>query len=92
MKIKKGMMVRISKTLTHTKRLWGLNEHMRKMQGTIRKVIHINSITSGKTGEYSNCIYIADDHGNEWSFSERDLTIPKETPPAKPVMFDPKNI
>lgn len=92
MKIEKGMMVRISKTLSHTKKLWGLNEHMIKMQGTVKMVRYVNSKTSGKTGDYSNCIYIADDHGSEWSFSGKDLTIPKLATPIDPVMFDPKNL
>jgi len=92
MKIKKGMMVRLSQTLSHTKRLWGLNDHMMAMKGTIREVKNIKSMASSRTGDYSTCIYLKDNRGSEWTFSGRDLSIPKLSPPVDPVMFDPKNL
>jgi len=94
MELKKGMTIHVADDLSTTKRLWGMNDHMRNMKGTIRKVHRIAERISSRTGSWSTCIYIKDEQHNEWAFALANIVMIDSKPksPQKPILFDIKHI
>jgi len=85
--IKMGMMVRVHSDISKTQSRWTLDEngYMLKMREKIHKVNNIDISRNGVTLDDTN-------HDEDWIFSSEDLSMPSETKPMPPVMFDPKNL
>lgn len=92
MEIKNGTIVRISHDLSKTKVIFGVNDEMKKMKGHIKEVHSIIIGQTGRNGTIADAVMIPDRCETTWSFCKDDLTMPTETPPTPPVMFDPENI
>ena len=85
--IEKGMKVRIHNDLSTTEKMWTLDEDgdMLSIRRKIVTVLYIDQVRNAVTIQDVN-------HNESWVFSSEDLSLPTETPPIEPVMFDPTNI
>lgn len=83
--IKENMRVRVNNNLSRTESKWtfGGSDDMPNMKGKTYMVEHVGSTNRGVRIRNGS---------NTWIFCPEDLSLPKETKPIPPVMFDPDDI